>query len=678
MSLFAKPPGASSFTAQNVGKFVKDPLGGMRQLGGDIARETKAGAGAITKEVKKAGKGTTPKISEDIIQNVPVVNPYEESIKGALATPTAPDFSKASEIGASQTGLAKQLESLYGTGAAGMTGLINQLQQQSQGNFGPGGSLAQALLQQGMGQNIAGVRSQLASQRGLSPALAARYAAQQTAALGGQTAQQAGILGLQQQLAAQQQLGQLSSQAAQTGGGLAGQIYGQARGQEMGQATATSEAALQRLQTLAQSDVGMRQIAAQTGMSANEIRAKIAAANQAAASGDRARQAQIMGSIISAGGQIGASMAAAYSGGRIDGVAQVDGDHPQNDTVPAMLSPGEIVIPRTSAKSKKAAKSFIDSLNDFDEPVGFKDVLKARQKKNFNDGGKVASTFGVTPYSPERSNPETNRMMYQHYMDQVRTQPMAEDKMPWNVPFPPGVEAQRKVDEALSSYVVEPLAKRGYENLGAALAAGASAAASMAIPQNEAEAAGVILPIRKIPLRGKALKEGKALELLDIMKSDDVDINKLPTYDEFKKISKEFKTQKIKQTSEDLFLKSQQKKQEASKTAVKVKNSIFDNPDFTAGYSTDLLENLAQDNLNNKKIAKAWNEYEMTSQAVPWNMAVAQTTRGTPINNLEFQKRMNAYEISRKKLYDTLNENKDDLKLTDEMEKIKKVREFKK
>jgi len=703
MSLFPKSPGASSFTAQNVGKFVQNPLGGLRQLGGDIARETKAGAGAITKELKKAGKGTTPKIAaEEIIQDVPVVNPYEESLRGALGTPTAPDFAKASEIGASQTGLAKQLENLYGTGAAGMTGLINQLQQQFQGNFGPGGSLAQALLQQGMGQNIAGVRSQLASQRGLSPALAARYAAQQTAALGGQTAQQAGILGLQQQLAAQQQLGQLSSQAAQTGGGLAGQILGQARGQEIQQGATTSEAALQRLQTLAQSDVGMRQIAAQTGMSANQIRAKIAEANQAAAAGDRERRDKIIGTILEGGSKIGAAMASAppapaagaagsaaaaapvaaaaalNSGGRIDGVAQVDGDHPQNDTVPAMLSPGEIVIPRTSAKSKKAAKSFIDSLNDFDEPVGFKDVLKARQKKNFNDGGKVASTFGVTPYSPERSNPETNRMMYQHYMDQVRTQPMAEDKMPWNVPFPPGVEAQRKVDEALSSYVVEPLAKRGYENLGAALAAGSSAAASMAIPQNEAEAAGVILPIRKIPLRGKAFKEGKALELLDIMKSDDVDINKLPTYDEFKKISKQFKTQKIKQTSEDLFLRSQQKKQEASKTAVKVKNSIFDNPDFTAGYSTDLLENLAQDNLNNKKIAKAWNEYEMTSQAVPWNMAVAQTTRGTPINNLEFQKRMNAYQISRKKLYDTLNENKDDLKLTDEMEKIKKVREFKK
>lgn len=379
MSLFPKSPGASSFTAQNVGKFVQNPLGGLRQLGGDIARETKAGAGTITKEFKKAGKGTTPKIAaEEIIQDIPVVNPYEESLKGALGTPTTPDFSKASEIGASQTGLAKQLESLYGTGAAGMTGLINQLQQQSQGNFGPGGSLAQALLQQGMGQNIAGVRSQLASQRGLSPALAARYAAQQTAALGGQTAQQAGILGLQQQLAAQQQLGELTSQAAKTGGGLAGQILSEARGQEIGQAKTTSEAALQRLQTLSQSDVGMREIAARTGMSANEIRTKIAAANQAAASGDRARRDAIIGSLISGGAQIGASMAAAYSGGRIDGVAQVDGDHPQNDTVPAMLSPGEIVIPRSAAQSKAASKRFLDELDGWGKE-DYSRVLKARR-----------------------------------------------------------------------------------------------------------------------------------------------------------------------------------------------------------------------------------------------------------------------------------------------------------
>lgn len=394
MSLFAKPPGAASFTAQNVGKFVQDPLGGMRKIGGDVAREAKAGAGSVTKEVKKVGKKSTPGISQEMVQSVPVVNPYEEQLKGALGAPTAPDFTRASQTGASQAELAKQLQSLYGTGAGAMTGLIGNLQKQAQGDFGPGGSLAQALLQQGLGQNIAGVRSQLASQRGLTPAMAARYAAQQTAALGGQTAQQAGILGLQQQLAAQQQLGQLSSQAAQTGGGLAGQILGQQRGQDISQAQSTSEAALQRLQTLAQSDIGMRQIAAQTGMNENALRVRIAEANQAAAAGDLKRRDEILGGIFSAVSKVGASMvsgaggaggaaaggaaAGAYSGGRIGGQAQVSGDSPQNDTVPAMLSPGEIVIPRSAAHNKAASKRFLDELDDWGKE-DYTRVLKARR-----------------------------------------------------------------------------------------------------------------------------------------------------------------------------------------------------------------------------------------------------------------------------------------------------------
>lgn len=38
-------------------------------------------------------------------------------------------------------------------------------------------------------------------------------------------------------------------------------------------------------------------------------------------------------------------------GGQVPGQAPYPGDHPGNDTVPAMLSPGEIVVPRSMAKS---------------------------------------------------------------------------------------------------------------------------------------------------------------------------------------------------------------------------------------------------------------------------------------------------------------------------------------
>lgn len=44
------------------------------------------------------------------------------------------------------------------------------------------------------------------------------------------------------------------------------------------------------------------------------------------------------------------------SGGHVPGQANVSGDHPANDTVKAMLSPGEIVIPRTLAKSNLGKK----------------------------------------------------------------------------------------------------------------------------------------------------------------------------------------------------------------------------------------------------------------------------------------------------------------------------------
>jgi hypothetical protein len=49
-------------------------------------------------------------------------------------------------------------------------------------------------------------------------------------------------------------------------------------------------------------------------------------------------------------------------GGVISGQARVSGDSKKNDTVPTMLSPGEIVIPRSHANDPGKAKAFIDQL----------------------------------------------------------------------------------------------------------------------------------------------------------------------------------------------------------------------------------------------------------------------------------------------------------------------------
>lgn len=338
----------------------------------------------------------------------PLENIYADATKQALAASGRPDFAAAQATAANQANLAQALQGLYGTGSGALTGLIGNLQSQAQGDFGARGSLGQALLNQGLQQNIAGVRSQLASQRGLSPALAARYAAQQTAQLGGQTAQQAGILGLQQQIAAQEQLGKLGMGAAELGAGTAGQLLTQGRQQDITQATAATDADLKKLQILASSDVGMRDLQTKTGLSEKDLKFKIALANQAAAIGDRVLQGQIIGGLIAAIGQAGASAATptpkanggritgsntgisagdpfeysnrlAAHGGRIDGMALVEGDDYRNDIVHAKLSPGEIVIPRSAAKDKKKAKAFLDALDGWDEKPSYAKVLKARR-----------------------------------------------------------------------------------------------------------------------------------------------------------------------------------------------------------------------------------------------------------------------------------------------------------
>lgn len=49
-------------------------------------------------------------------------------------------------------------------------------------------------------------------------------------------------------------------------------------------------------------------------------------------------------------------------GGPVQGHAEVPGDSPRNDTVPARLSPGEVVIPRSKAQDPNMAKQFVANL----------------------------------------------------------------------------------------------------------------------------------------------------------------------------------------------------------------------------------------------------------------------------------------------------------------------------
>lgn len=53
---------------------------------------------------------------------------------------------------------------------------------------------------------------------------------------------------------------------------------------------------------------------------------------------------------------------AMLGGGHVPGKAAVEGDSKENDTVPAMLSPGEGVVPRSKMKNEKLAKAFVAQL----------------------------------------------------------------------------------------------------------------------------------------------------------------------------------------------------------------------------------------------------------------------------------------------------------------------------
>jgi hypothetical protein len=77
-------------------------------------------------------------------------------------------------------------------------------------------------------------------------------------------------------------------------------------------------------------------------------------------------------------GIAGASGSALMSdGGKVPGKAQVFGDDERNDTVPAMLSPGEIVVPRSMANNPEAAAEFARA------------VAQNRAPQKMADGGKV-------------------------------------------------------------------------------------------------------------------------------------------------------------------------------------------------------------------------------------------------------------------------------------------------
>jgi len=237
--------------------------------------------------------------------------------------------------GASAGKYGRQAEEVF----AGQQGLAQALQAAMSG---AGPSIAEQSLKQGTNRAIKQTAASIASQKGINPALAQRLAAESAANMTQEAAGQGALMRAQEQLAARGQLGG---------------VYGQ-----MGSQALTGQG--QSLSAL---------------QAQNQINAGIEAQNAA-------NVANLVSGALQAGGTaLGMGMGKApkkkAKGGMIEGHAKVEGDSEKNDTVPAMLSPGEIVIPRTKAKDPKKAKEFVDQVlkghTDDEDEIGYAHVLKA-------------------------------------------------------------------------------------------------------------------------------------------------------------------------------------------------------------------------------------------------------------------------------------------------------------
>lgn len=300
---------------------------------------------------------------------------------------------------------------------AGEMGLASALMAQQNGG---GPNPAASMLTQAQGQNAAQAAGVYANNRAINPALAARQAASQQANTNQQAGNQAATLRAQQQLSAQNQLGGLYGQIGQQGLGLSGQALsgqiaqnqainssnainagvasgnqsssngivggllggigsvaghflglahgGQVQGYDAGGYTlpdlGSNSLTLPELGSSA--GIGMPAPAPSLGLADAVSQKKSGPSALAGIGSGLSSSAQNMGPndiarflalAHSKGGQINM-----LSGGDVPGKAKVSGDSTKNDTVPAMLSPGEVVIPRSSASDPEKAKEFVDHI----------------------------------------------------------------------------------------------------------------------------------------------------------------------------------------------------------------------------------------------------------------------------------------------------------------------------
>lgn len=219
---------------------------------------------------------------------------------------------------------------------------------------------------------------------------------QQQAATGGGAWEQALVNATQKAKAGASALGQ--EQQQQSGGNYANALRNIGNAQSGAQQRAAGQAEILRnkskqaaQQGISSLTSGMQGTAASQAATQSAISQQIQDTNLALI-GDAEKNNQGRASAMSAG------LSSMSDGGRVPGEPEVFGDDERNDTQQAMLSPEEIVIPRSIATAPNApdlAKAFVMAIQQREQG----------HKANFADGGETGQAFG--PYasgSPDEYN----------------------------------------------------------------------------------------------------------------------------------------------------------------------------------------------------------------------------------------------------------------------------------
>lgn len=218
-------------------------------------------------------------------------------------------------------------------GLGNQTQVYNQLQGVVNGT---GPNPAQAMLNQATGQNVANQAALMAGQRGASSnvGLMARQAAQQGANIQQQAVGQGATLQANQSLNALGQAGNMANTMASN---------------QIGQTNANAAGALNEQQILQSANQAQNQTTGGIFGGLLGGAASAATAGLMKANGGVIEPASHAGRFFAHGGNVGDKM---KSGGQVPGKPSISHNSYKNDTVKAMLTPGEVVMDLNTLKDK--------------------------------------------------------------------------------------------------------------------------------------------------------------------------------------------------------------------------------------------------------------------------------------------------------------------------------------